>query len=104
MGKNFEGLERNYVVSVNSEILPDETDQTFTVNEFIGWVCNALQDWSEEIFTEGIECEMLKPGAKGWQRGKVRLTLEFSPDEPEVGQEESGLDDIRRQINQANQH
>jgi KGK domain len=74
--------------------------------------CNEEQKW----FGDGIDCEALKIGAKGWQKGKVkiRVTLEFCPDEPEVeeipennesetSQPESPLDDLRRQfLNQEN--
>ncbi|MEK0189747.1 KGK domain-containing protein, partial [Microcoleus anatoxicus] len=53
----------------------------------------------------------LKIGAKGWQKGKVkiRVIVEFCPDEPEVEETsennqleiippESPLDDLRRQL------
>lgn len=51
-------------------------------------------------FDEGIDCEILKVGAKDWQKGKVRLkvTFEFIPDEPEETNNisESPLDGIRQ--------
>jgi hypothetical protein len=70
----------------------------------------------QQWFRDGIDCETLKIGAKGWQKGKVkiRVILEFCPDEPEVeetpqnnesetSQPESPLDDLRRQLlNQEN--
>jgi len=57
---------------------------------------------------DGIDCEILKIGAKGWQKGKIRIrvSVEFIPDEPEIEQTpetthpESPLDDIRRMINE----
>ncbi len=51
-------------------------------------------------FDGGINCEILKVGAKDWQKGKVRLkvTLEFCPDEPEENIAKSPLDDIRQTI------
>lgn len=65
---------------------------------------------------EGVKCELLKPGSNGWKKGKVRIKmiLEFCPDEPEVEeileinepnipQPESPLDDLRQRINQDNQ-
>ncbi|MEG4573806.1 KGK domain-containing protein [Microcoleus sp. N3A4] len=77
-------------------------------------VRNAYQKW----FGEGIDCEILKVGAQGWKKGKMKLklnvTIEFCPDEPEVeetpennesetSQPESPLDDLRRQLlNQEN--
>ena len=36
----------------------------------------------EMLFGDGLECEVLKPGSN-WQKGKVKLCLEFCPDEPE---------------------
>ncbi|MGL5806098.1 MAG: KGK domain-containing protein [Xenococcaceae cyanobacterium] len=52
-------------------------------------------------FDKGIECEILKVGAKDWQKGKVRLkvTLEFELDESEDNNSDSPLDDIRQTIN-----
>ena len=68
---------------------------------------NIQQQW----FRGGIDCETLKIGAKGWQKGKVkiRVFVEFCPDEPEVeetpennesetSKPESPLDDLRRQL------
>ncbi|MBV9386381.1 MAG: hypothetical protein JOZ78_08135 [Chroococcidiopsidaceae cyanobacterium CP_BM_ER_R8_30] len=62
-------------------------------------------------FSDGIECEILKLGASGWQKGRIRIalnvSLEFCPDKPEenlemsdleIGQSESPLDDIRLMI------
>lgn len=67
----------------------------------------------EEWFGEGIDCEILRVGAQGWKKGKIKLklnvTIEFCPDEPEVEETpennqleisppESPLDDLRRQL------
>ncbi|MEA5552739.1 KGK domain-containing protein [Anabaena cylindrica UHCC 0172] len=43
---------------------------------------------------EGVDCEIMKPGGY-WKKGKlrVRVTLEFCPDEPE-----SPLDDLRNKL------
>ena len=51
---------------------------------------------------EGISCDVLKFGASGWQKGRLRarVILEFCPDKPPVeenpaiNQPESLLDDI----------
>jgi KGK domain len=72
----------------------------------------------ENWFGQGIDCEILRVGAQGWNKGKIKLklnvTIEFCPDEPEVeettennesetSQPESPLDDLRRQfLNQEN--
>lgn len=70
----------------------------------------------DKWFGDGIDCEILKIGAAGWQKGKVKInlnvTIEFCPDEPEVeekrasneqeiSQPESPLDDIRLMIKNA---
>jgi len=70
---------------------------------------------SNEWIDNGKECELLVPGAKSWQKGKIRIkvTLEFCPEEPEVEEnlkdnhiqnkhKEQSLDDIRQQIEQIN--
>jgi hypothetical protein len=62
---------------------------------------------------EGVACEILSPENNGWKKGKVRIkvTLEFCPDEPEVpetpvsnnpviNKSESPLDDIRQMMNE----
>ena len=68
----------------------------------------------KDAFGSGLDGEVLKIGAKGWQKGKLRIkvTVEFCHDEPEVDetapsneilQPESPLDDIRQMMNQENQ-
>ena len=60
----------------------------------------------------GVPCEILSPKKNGWRKGKVRIkvSLEFCPDEPEVeetdainkteiNQAKSPLDDIRQMAN-----
>jgi antitoxin component YwqK of YwqJK toxin-antitoxin module len=116
MSNEFERLEREDVISVYSgQILV--TNRTFTVNEIIAALMPIVKEksgniWTEDKeqwFREGLDCKMLKPGAKSWQRGKVRLTLEFTPEDLEVkessenGQLEgtkasSPLDDIRQMM------
>lgn len=63
------------------------------------------------LFFKGIDCEVLKIGTNGWQKGKLRIkvTFEFCPDEPEItetmvsnepetSKPDSPLDDIRQMI------
>lgn len=52
---------------------------------------------------DGKDCEILQVGSNGWKKGKIRLklSLEFIPDEPEMNEIESPLDDIRQSINQS---
>jgi len=47
-------------------------------------VPNKPTDW----FTEGIDCQVLKAGSNGWEKGKlkikVKVIIEFIPDESEI--------------------
>ena len=65
-------------------------------------------------FNDGIDCEILQIGSKGWQKGKVRIkvSVEFYLEEDseklvsepsEIELPESPLDDLRQMINQENQ-
>jgi len=59
---------------------------------------------SPEWFNQGANCEILRLGGKNWQKGKLRikLTVEFYPDEPEVEEipaSDVQLNDIRLRIN-----
>jgi hypothetical protein len=114
MSDNFNALKRDDVVSLYSdEILV--TNRTFMISEFITammTIIKAQAGWTvvkEKWFGEGIDCKILKPGAKSWQRGKVRITLEFEPEQLEVAEvTESGksadtkvvspLDDLRQKM------
>lgn len=62
--------------------------------------------------SEGKDCEILRIGAKCWQKGKIKIkvSIEFCPDEPDaeetlensqpvINQMESPLDDIRQMMN-----
>ncbi|MEH2257966.1 KGK domain-containing protein [Nostoc sp.] len=63
------------------------------------------------IFGEGFECYVLIPGQQ-WRTGKIRVRLEFCPDETEIEdkpeengleikQESSPLDDLRQQLKES---
>ncbi len=53
-------------------------------------------------FGDGVDCELLRIGSDGWQKGKmrVRVIVEFCPDEPNT--DEFPLDDIRQIDNYQN--
>lgn len=71
---------------------------------------SSLQDLEKEShykgrkkwLDEGLDCEVLRLGAKKWQKGKLRIKVvaEFCPDEPEEIESNSPLDDIRKTINE----
>lgn len=68
--------------------------KTFKVSEFIYGLLEKMDHDAEKRikWKEGVECEVLSPNT-GWKKGKIRVTLEFIPEESE-----SILDDIRQTI------
>ena len=122
MSNDFEPLRADEVVSVKNALKLLVGHPTFKVRELKQVLRQILQDYDSAVFienrdnektecffTKGINADVLKYGAKGWQQGKVRLkfTLEFCPDEPEltetrlpnqseISEPESPLDEIRR--------
>lgn len=85
------------------------TNKHLSISINRGRCYSAYDKW----FHEGIDCEILKLRAAGWQKGQVKInlnvSLEFCPDEPkveetpasneqEISQPESPLDDIRLMI------
>jgi hypothetical protein len=118
MTQHFNALDNDDVVSVYEGHV-FVSSKTFTVDEFmmamkqsnknsLGEVTDEKQKW----FTEGLDCKLLKPGAKNWQRGKVRIRLEFcledleTPPESNKNVESNGstspLDDLRKLTDKAN--
>ena len=88
MQRDFELLNDDEVLYVRSgRVLI--ANSTFKVSEFIDALAQAALDqeeeWTEEQegwFTErGQRCEVLRFGRQGWQRGRVRIRLEFCPAE-----------------------
>lgn len=59
---------------------------------------------TQKLLYDGLDAEILRVGAKGWQKGKLRvkIILEFEPDEPEISEPESPLDDLRQLLKQDN--
>ncbi len=99
MGNTFEHLNHNEVVSVKPDTFNNlDVARTFKVSDLLKALMECVEaDNTNEapLYGSGLNCEVLKLGAMKWQTGKIRLSLEFCPDEPE-----SGLDDIRQQLKQ----
>jgi KGK domain len=91
MGDRFESLESGEVVSIQHETQVLSGHRTFRSGELNDTIKNlveqAIAGWStdkNDWFTDrGIDCEALRFGSKGWQKGRIRLSLEFCPDEPD---------------------
>lgn len=66
------------------------SNPTFKVSEFLDALAQLVSEqegeWSDERegwFTDrGQGCEVLRFGNQGWQRGRVRIRLEFCPERP----------------------
>jgi KGK domain len=92
MNDRFESLESGEVISVQHDTLVLSGHRTFRVgelNEAIeSHLKKAIDNWNNENnawFTpQGLDCEALRFGSKGWQKGRIRLCLEFCPDESET--------------------
>lgn len=120
MKNKFTPLEFDEVISVDNACRILLYHPTFKVSELVKAAIELFktkdnitsQNWTEEKakwISEGVNAEVLKYGANNWQKGKVRLTIEFCPDEPEVEETlpsnpkvisklESPLDDLRRMM------
>jgi KGK domain len=85
---NFQPLNDDEVLFVSlGRVLM--ANPTFKVGEFIDALAQAISDrendWTEDNegwFSDGLECEALRFNAQGWQRGRVRIRLEFAQDGP----------------------
>lgn len=96
MSKNVEPLNQEDVIRIKKkETKWVISHPTFTVNDFTSELTQKfggneeLMKWSKE----GIEANVLVEG-KSWRQGKVRLSLEFIPDENI--EPPSLLDDFRK--------
>jgi len=86
MPKDFNLLNDDEVLFVRSGrvLMPNAT---FKVSEFLDALAQVVLDqeeeWSEEqegLFNDrGQRCEVMRFSTQGWQRGRVRLRLEFLP-------------------------
>jgi hypothetical protein len=86
MHNQFEPLNYNEVVSVDTESFGNlDLPNTFKVVQLLTAIKEYIdfQETEEQLFEKGIDCEVLKFGTQGWRKGKVRLTLEFSPEQPD---------------------
>jgi KGK domain len=90
MKDRFESLESGEVVSIQHDKQVLIGHSTFRVGELNEAIKKQLEStidgWSEDksawFDPKGIDCEALRFGSAGWQKGRIRLCLEFCPDEP----------------------
>jgi hypothetical protein len=85
MANPFAPLDDDEVVFIkNGRILLD--NPTFKVGELMDALAQLVsdeeRDWSEDHegwFTDGADCEVMRMNGSGWQRGRIRIRIEFSP-------------------------
>ena len=95
MTDHFEPLDSGEVISVKADTQILIGHSTFRVGELNDAIkhqlATAIEGWKEEkshwFSQAGIECEALRFGSNGWQKGRIRLCLEFSPDDPKSAAE-----------------
>ncbi|CDM98138.1 KGK family protein [Limnospira fusiformis KN01] len=68
-------LDDNDVLHTGSSTLMFQC--TFKVSEFLTMMQSKLEE--ENLFGEGIECELLTPGGP-WEKGRFQICLEFVSD------------------------
>lgn len=86
MDNDFGMLSDDEVIFVRSGriLMPNAT---FKVSELLDALAQAVsereEEWTEESegwFNAGLPCEVLRFGNQGWQRGRVRIRVEFCPE------------------------
>jgi hypothetical protein len=85
-------LDRDDVVSTGLDESFVEAS-TFTVEEALIHLVSRLDNYHVAWAKEGVECRVLNSLRGGWIKGKVRISLEFTPDEYPIDLE---LEKIRR--------
>ncbi|MEO8890370.1 MAG: KGK domain-containing protein [Coleofasciculaceae cyanobacterium] len=86
MDNHFEPLAIGEVLSIEESAQILIGHRTFRVDEFADAVKKQMQTtkgWTKEkdawFSEDGVPCEVLRFTANGWQKGKVRIHLEFCP-------------------------
>jgi hypothetical protein len=89
MSDRFNPLDSGEVISIQKDSQVLVGHRIFRVSELNDAIANhmknAVDTWTEEKInwfnTQGIDCEALRFGSTAWQKGKIRLCLEFCPDD-----------------------
>jgi 6-pyruvoyl-tetrahydropterin synthase len=116
MQENLEILEPEDVVSLNNVDEEDISDLLDTlevsylskVDDFVDSLVTSLNicDSAKQSLKEGLSCRVMTTRKNGWVNGKIKLSLQFTPDEPVSLKEkqksfvsfDSSLDEIRNTV------
>lgn len=95
MNDEFKPLNNGEILSLNHQDIGRQlnlsshgfADLQIKAEHFIEVITRRLNftdTQGQSFFDKGINCEVIRFGASGWQKGRLRakLVLEFSPDEP----------------------
>lgn len=89
MENKFEHLRNDEVISVEEELHKNQPhiikSTTFQVSELLQKLTERIST-KENLIFNGFDCKVLKLGSGGWVKGKIKLALEFYPDEQEVSE------------------
>ena len=88
MSDRFNPLDSGEVISIQKDSQVLVGHRIFRVSELNDAIANHLKNavdtWTDDksnwFNTQGIDCEALRFGSSAWQKGKIRLCLEFCPD------------------------
>ncbi|MHC5853791.1 KGK domain-containing protein [Nostoc sp.] len=109
----------NEIILYDDDVVSMDKDVSFTGNatSTCGELLESLKDLAfgentsqrnEVADRDGVSCKVMLTKGGGWQKGRLRLRLDFVPDEPEASQQnpsmilsqpELSLDDLRSQLN-----
>ncbi|MBW4480342.1 MAG: hypothetical protein KME54_26770 [Tolypothrix brevis GSE-NOS-MK-07-07A] len=97
-------LNKDDVVTVQKD-LSFVGASTFTVEEAGGKLAEFVQykaNIAAKVWMgDGVRCRVLQAGSGGWKEGRVRISLEFIPDEEEVEQDAELVEEIEPEENVA---
>ncbi|AFZ33748.1 KGK family protein [Stanieria cyanosphaera PCC 7437] len=86
-------IDQDEVLSVNRDDNILIAHHTYKVEEFLQELGKRIdKNKMEKWCVDGVPCQLLTPN-QGWKKGKVKIVLQFSPDETE-----SPLDPIRKEM------
>jgi KGK domain len=95
--------------NINNSTLAKKIETFVKENKGMGIIPNTTKPFMiKPFFTEGVNCNLLQPDGKGWQKGRLKMCFEFIPDEPApvvikskiVDTNSSPLDEIRQLSNE----
>ncbi len=91
----FDQLQEADIAELVAEILEAlETPYLFRLDDFVSSLVDqiSVSEEARAILKEGIICRVMTPRRQGWVKGKLKLGLQFIPDENKIS---NPLDEIR---------